>query len=284
MRRATVGVPYSQGFWIREERNDMSEHEDQLYPETLERVKAERDLAQAFYEGQSAKSADLQEVLHVLKAKLAEAEAACAALRVGLKAKWAEAEKWAEAATAAEKRERDLEMVNSRIWAFYAELERERDRLKAKLAEVERERDDAQAFYEGQADKAADLQEVLHVVKAKLAEVVPQTFGEALHMYGIDVITGDGHEWDNHTTVENVPFLVGLLCARIAGLKLSLSAECARLAEAEQRIAELERALSDLLTGIDVHNERVAGSADIPVPRIEGPIVDAARKVLKGGA
>jgi len=55
-------------------------------------------------------------------------------------------------------------------------------------------------------------------------------------------------------------------------------------ARAEQRIADLERALSDLLTGIDVHNERVAGSADIPVPRIEGPIVDAARKVLKGGA
>ena len=41
----------------------------------------------------------------------------------------------------AETRERDLEMVNARVEADYAELERERDELKAKLAEAEKRND-----------------------------------------------------------------------------------------------------------------------------------------------
>jgi endonuclease III len=50
---------------------------------------------------------------------------------------------------------------------------------------------------------------------------------------------------------------------------------------AEARIVGLEKALSDLLTGVDVHNERVAGRMGI-VPRIKGPVVSIARSVLKG--
>ena len=49
-------------------------------------------------------------------------------------------------------------------------------------------------------------------------------------------------------------------------------------------IAKIKAALADLLTGIDVHNQRMAGRTDIPVPRIEGPVVSRASSVLKGGA
>ena len=57
-------------------------------------------------------------------------------------------------------------------------------------------------------------------------------------------------------------------------------AACLECAE----IAKIKAALADLLTGIDVHNQRMAGRTDIPVPRIEGPVVSRASSVLKGGA
>lgn len=56
-------------------------------------------------------------------------------------------------------------------------------------------------------------------LRDRLMEVVPQTFGEALKMYGEKVLCGEAHEWDNNTTVENVPFLVGLLRARLNELQ-----------------------------------------------------------------
>lgn len=57
-----------------------------------------------------------------------------------------------------------------------------------------------------------------------------------------------------------------------------------RFADLEGENVRLKAALADLLTGISVHNERTAGRTDIPVPRIEGPVVTRATTVLRGGA
>lgn len=57
------------------------------------------------------------------------------------------------------------------------------------------------------------------IVRDMLMAVIPQTFGEAVQMYGEKVLCGEAHEWDNNTTLENVPFLVGLLCARLNELQ-----------------------------------------------------------------
>lgn len=43
---------------------------------------------------------------------------------------------------------------------------------------------------------------------------VPQTFGEAVAIWGEDVIRCEPHEWDNRTTAENVIWLVCRLHVR----------------------------------------------------------------------
>jgi len=57
-----------------------------------------------------------------------------------------------------------------------------------------------------------------------------------------------------------------------------------RVAELTDKVANRKTALRGLLIGISIHNERMAGRTDIPIPRIEGQVVDAARMALSGGA
>lgn len=43
---------------------------------------------------------------------------------------------------------------------------------------------------------------------AALSDVVPQTCGEAVALWGADAINCPSHEWDNRTTWENTVWLV----------------------------------------------------------------------------
>jgi len=67
-------VACSEQLYAMRKRAEKAERERDVLREKLTEAEQQRDDAQAFYEGQSTKSADLQESLHVAKAKLAEAE------------------------------------------------------------------------------------------------------------------------------------------------------------------------------------------------------------------
>lgn len=51
-------------------------------------------------------------------------------------------------------------------------------------------------------------------------DMVPQTYGEAVAIWGTAVIDCPGHEWDNRTTAENRDWLV----QRVASLVVDLEA------------------------------------------------------------
>lgn len=41
-----------------------------------------------------------------------------------------------------------------------------------------------------------------------IMDAVPQTYGEAVALWGLDVVSCESHEWDNRTTEENVCWLL----------------------------------------------------------------------------
>ncbi len=65
-----------------------------------------------------------------------------------------------------------------------------------------------------------------HQVWPSIQAAVPQTYGEAVALWGIDVIRCEPHEWDNRMTEENALWLLCSLHVR-RSLELLMAMPCA---------------------------------------------------------